>query len=469
MNTDAPAVGHSTILHLGLGSFHRAHQAVYLHQLQELGDASWVIAAGNIRNDMDGVIAALALQRGEYTLETVSPRGRRCYERVVSIREVVPFTPSLGRLIELGADAATRIISFTVTEAGYYLDAADALDMGHDTLRGDVEDGNLGTLYGALSAILQARMQRNGAPVTLLSCDNLLSNGERFRGGLLEFLQRRNLTALRAWVEANTTCPNSMVDRITPRPLPGAAERVKAATGWDDAAPVMSETFCQWVIEDRFIAGRPAWERVGSEMVSSVHPFEEAKIRLLNATHSCLAWGGTLRGLTYIHESIREAALRQMAHDYITHDAIPCLHRPGHTSPVDLAAYRDSVLHRFSSPHLLDTNQRVASDSCAKLAGFVVPTLIDCIKLGRPFQSTALLPALFFEFLGRWHRGELPYEYGDSSMDPQLTHAHFHASDPLASFCSDGRLWGALAGQAALLSTMRSVQARVLHETRQTG
>ena len=463
MNTDSPMIGQSIILHLGLGSFHRAHQAVYLQKLHELGDASWVIAAGNIRNDMDDVVSALELQQGKYTLETVSPRGRRCFERIESIREVVPFTPSLARLVELGADAATRIISFTVTEAGYHLDARDALDMGHAALRGDVEDGARCTIYGALEAILHERMKRHGVPVTLLSCDNLLTNGERFRAGLLEFLGRRQQTALCAWVEANTTCPNSMVDRITPRPLPGATARVKAATGWNDMAPVMSEDFCQWVIEDRFIAGRPAWDRVGAEMVDSVHAYEEAKIRLLNATHSCLAWAGTLRGLTYIHESIKVDAVRLMAHDYITHDAIPCLHRPGHPSPVDLVAYRDVVLERFSSPYLLDTNERVASDGYAKLAGFVVPTLIDCIDLGLPFNSTAMLPALFFEFLGRWHRGMLPYEYCDGLMDPEVTHAHFRASDPLASFCRDARLWGPMAGSTVLLSTMRLVQAKLLH------
>ena len=159
-----------------------------------------------------------------------------------------------------------------------------------------------GTIYAALTAILRARRAAGAGPVTLLNCDNLRHNGERFRSGLLQFLDLVGDTGLRAWVEVHTTSPNAMVDRITPRPAPEVRERVKAATGIDDPAALMGESFIQWVIEDDFIAGRPAWERVGVEMVKSVQPYEEAKIRLLNATHSCIAWAGTLVGYLYIHE-----------------------------------------------------------------------------------------------------------------------------------------------------------------------
>ena len=451
----------NTILHIGLGSFHRAHQAVYLHQLRESGDRSWSIVGGNIRNDMADTMAALIAQHGEYTLETVSPAGERHCERIRSIREVIPFDPGLARLIEVGADAATRIISFTVTEAGYYLDAKNALDLTHADLRADLAGDACGTIYGALSAILRERMKRGGAPVTLLNCDNLRSNGTRFRLGLLDFLARRAELALRDWVESQTSCPCNMVDRITPRPQPDLAERVRVATGWNDQAPVMAESFIQWVIEDRFIAGRPGWERAGAEMIGSVHAHEEAKIRVLNATHSGIAWAGTLRGLSFIHEGLALPQIRQMAWDYITDDVIPCLDTPQQPCPIDLARYRDVVLERFGNPHIRDTNQRVAMDGFSKIPGFIAPTLRECIARGAPLASTAMLPALFFAVLGRWHRGELAYTYQDGVMDPSSAHAIFAAPDPLRAFCADPLLWGPLAADERLLAALREASGRV--------
>jgi D-arabinitol 4-dehydrogenase len=450
-----------TILHIGLGSFHRAHQAVYLHHLRESGERSWSIVAGNIRDDMADTLSALISQRGEYTLETVTPAGERAYEWIRSIREVIPFDPKLARLVEVGSDPATRIVSFTVTEAGYYLDANHRLDLGYADLRADLEGRACGTIYGAVATILRERVERGGAPVTLLNCDNLRSNGARFRAGLLDFLERRDDIALRDWVEANTSCPSSMVDRITPRPPPDLAARVKAATGHDDRAPVMSESFIQWVVEDRFIAGRPAWQQVGVEMVESVHAHEEAKIRVLNATHSCVAWAGTLRGLSFIHEDMAVPEIRQMAWDYVSHDVIPSLDTPGHPSPIDLATYRDLVLERFGNPYVRDTNQRVAMDGYSKIPGFVVPTLLDCIARGASIDSTAMLPALFFAFLGRWHRAELAYDYQDGVMDPASAHAIFDAADPLAAFCNETLLFGPLTGHAMLVSAMRVALARV--------
>lgn len=444
------------ILHLGLGSFHRAHQAVYLNHLIEMGEREWSIVAGNIRPEMADTLAALAAQGGEYTVETIAPDGDHRYERITSIRRVVAYDPSLSALIDLGARPETLIISFTVTEAGYYLDSDDRLDSRHDELRRDLEGTTRSTIYGAMAAILRERMARASPPVTLLNCDNLRSNGERFHAGFLDFLKRRHEQGLSQWVQAHTSCPNSMVDRITPRPSPEVGERVRRATGWDDRVPVMAERFTQWVIEDKFSNHRPAWERVGAELVASVLPYEEAKIRILNASHSCIAWAGTLMNLTYIHESVRVAVIRQMAHAYVTDDVIPCLSPNGRAGPVDLAAYRDIVLERFSNPDLMDTNQRVAMDGFSKIPGFIVPTLRERLELGAPIQSTAMLPALFFLFLARWHDRTLAYTYQDQAMDPAAAHGFFTAADPLAAFCRHPVLWGSLAGDARLHSAIGS-------------
>jgi D-arabinitol 4-dehydrogenase len=248
-----------------------------------------------------------------------------------------------------------------------------------------------------------------------------------------------------------------MVDRITPRPTPDVRERVKAATGFDDQAPVMGEAFIQWVIEDHFAAGRPAWERVGAELVESVLPYEEAKIRILNATHSCIAWAGTLVGLSYIHEGTIDPDIRQFAYDYVTQDVIPSLT----PSPLDLDKYRDVVLDRFGNPHIQDTNQRVAADGFSKLPGFIAPTLSECFARGAEPAATAMLPALFFRFLDRWQQGKLPYTYQDGVMDEKVARGFFAAADPVNAFAADKLLWGSMAGTDKLESAIRAALGRV--------
>ncbi|MDR5833056.1 D-arabinitol 4-dehydrogenase [Caballeronia sp. LZ034LL] len=449
----------NVILHIGAGSFHRAHQAWYLHRLIETGDANdkrWSLAVGNIRGDMNAVLDALAAQNGEYTLETVTPKGERDYERIKAIKKVLPWSADLDALIATGADPSCKIVSFTVTEGGYYLDDHDRLDPSNPDLAADLKGGRT-TIYGAIAAILAARMKNGAGKVSLQNCDNLRSNGDRFKKGMLEFLSLRGETDLRDWMLANTSCPNSMVDRITPRPTPDVAERVKAATGFDDRAPVMGEKFIQWVVEDDFIDGRPAWEKVGAEMVDSVHAYEEAKIRVLNAPHSCIAWAGTLVGLQYIHEGTQDLEIRALAEAYVTDDVIPCLT----PSPIDLAKYRDIVLDRFSNPYIKDTNQRVAADGFSKLPGFIAPTLSECFARNVDPASTAILPALFLRFLERWHEGKLPYAYQDGVMDPAVAHGYFTSPDTVKAFVADKQLWGKMAGSEGLERVMRDAVAKV--------
>jgi len=463
ISATASASSTLVMLHLGLGSFHRAHQAVYLQRLQDTGDTGWVLAAGNIRPDMPDTIAALRAQAGAYTLETVTPAGERSYARIASIRTVVPWDEALSGLVARGADVNTRVISFTVTEAGYYLDAANQLDLRAADVESDlaaVRHGRPGsTIYAALTAILRERMARGAGGVTLLNCDNLRHSGDRSRAGLLQFIESAGDARLLAWVKANTTSPNAMVDRITPRPTTEVVQRVKVATGRDDPAALMAENFIQWVIEDRFINGRPAWEKVGVEMVGSVDAHEEAKIRLLNATHSCIAWAGTLAGYRYIHEGTHDPRIRRLAYDYATEDAIPVLE----PSLIDLHGYRDVVLDRFGNRALRDTNQRVAMDGFSKIPGFIAPTVRERLARGESIEAVAMLPALFLACLRRWHEGSLPYAYEDQAMDPTVAHAICAAADPVAAFAAYESLWGPEAGNTQLIAALRRADERVTH------
>ncbi len=406
----------SRILHLGLGAFHRAHQAVYHQALLDAGEPGWALWSGNLRADPTGAEAALLAQAGAYTLETISAAGLHRYQRIGSIARVIAHERGLRRLVEAAAEPATRIISCTVTEAGYAVAAPDP---------------QAETLYAFLCRALRERMRVDAGPVALLCCDNLRHNGQVLRHGLLQFAQALDDAPLQAWIGANCSFPCTMVDRITPRPHAAVRERVRVATGRIDDAALMAEDWLQWVVEDRFIAGRPAWERVGVQMVASaaeVTAFEEAKIRILNASHSALAWAGTLRGHRFIHECARDPAIRQIAHDYVSDDVIPLLRARGLQERIDLPAYRDAVLARFGNEALADTVERVSADSAAKLREFILPTLRERLQRGEPVASTARLPALF-------HR---------CGSDITLT-----------AFCSDAALFGELAGDARLLHAMQ--------------
>jgi len=453
--------GRRRILHLGLGAFHRAHQAACQQRLLDAGRADWELVGGNIRPDPAGIEPALVAQRGAYTLETVAPDGRRRHQLVRAIADVVPYAPGLEALVRIGADPATRIVSFTVTEAGYYLDAQWQLDPSRADVRAELDarrEGRIaGTIYGALAAILGARRRLGGGPLTLLSCDNLRHNGERLRRGLLDFLQLAGEADLRGWVDVHTTCPNAMVDRITPRPPADLRARVLEATGRDDAVPVMAEEFLQWVIEDDFRGGRPPWEDVGVTVVDSVAPYEEAKIRILNGSHSAIAWAGALRGYGTIHEALADQDIRRLAHDYVSDDVLPCL-EPG---PIDLRAYRDQVLARFGNAALGDSIQRVAMDGYSKLTGFIVPTIREGLAAGRSIASVAMVPALLLAFLRRWHEARLAFDLVDSAMDPASAHALFQSPDPVRAFCADPVLWGTLAGDARVEAAVRTASARV--------
>jgi len=441
------------ILHIGLGSFHRAHLAVYQHMLS---DPSWRLIGGNARPGMEDNAIALQKQRGAYTLETVSPQGVRKTIHVASLNEVILYEPRLQGLITVGADSTTKIISFTVTEAGYYLDTSHNLILQSPDIVNDLKPRAASvTIYGALTLILQERMKKSGGKITLLCCDNLRHNGTRFRGGFLQFLEALGKPELRTWVESHTTTPNSMVDRITPRPTPELCRRLK------DPCGLMSEAFLQWVVEDCFAAGRPAWEKVGVQFVERVDPYEEAKIRILNASHSCIAWAGQLKGYRFIHEGTRDVTIRSMAYRYVTDDVIPCLQRqqpPNFT--LDLAAYRDIVLDRFSNDAIADTNQRVAMDGFSKIPGFIVPTIRERLEANESIDAVAVLPALFLAYLQVWYKKELPYPYIDGAMNVDEAKSICSSKDTVAAFCANQTLFGSLASDSRLLRSVRTAYVK---------
>ena len=313
------------------------------------------------------------------------------------------------------------------------------------------------TIYGVIAKILRERMKLSDGRVTLLCCDNVRHNGERFHDGLVEFLQLTDQNDLIDWLAQNATTPNTMVDRIVPRPAEDLPARIKEKTGIDDKAPVMGETFIQWVIEDNFKDDiRPALEKVRVELVESVIPYEEAKIRVLNVPHAAIAWAGTLQGELFIHDSTLNDKVRQVAYDYVTEDVIASLGN----DLIDLRKYRDVVLERFTNPHIKDTNQRVAADGFSKIPAQIQPTLIERYKQGARPAATALIPAIFFVFMEQWHQGKLPYAYQDGILDEAAVHAMFESDDPIHVFATDKALFGELAENADFEALLREQVAK---------
>lgn len=442
----------NTILHLGLGAFHRAHQADYLQDLHATGDKRWQIVGGNIRPFDTEVIDALIANRGKYVLETIDDKGQQKYRAIDVITQVIPWQEDLAELIKMACRTAVKIISFTVTEAGYYLDNEDALLTGNKDLNSDITAGTHFTLYGALAKMLAARKAELGEPLTLLCCDNLQANGQRFRNGFYAFLTATGNIELLDWVKANASTPNCMVDRITPRPTSETVERINSRLNIKDPAAIMSESFKQWVIEDDFIAGRPEWEVVGVDLVADVEPYEKAKIRLLNATHSCVAWAGVLRGYEKINEAIADSQIREFAFRYITDNAIPVL---GSKTPLDLEEYRDQVLARFANQYIPDTCSRVLTDSSAKLAGFVLPTIRESLDKGLNLDSLLRLPAFYLLFLIKFGKGEIDVVYNDQALDKTLLSSLAETDDPVKSFTHEALFFEELAGSDEILSAMR--------------
>ena len=449
---------HTFWLHLGAGAFHRAHQSWYLDQLHKLGDTRWSLALGNIRNSASQTtLDQLASQQGVYTLEVISPEGDIDYQTLRAIKKVIPWDPELAQLIAVGASPDTKLISFTVTEGGYFLKDDGHLDLAHPAIVEEIAStGKISTLYGILVAILRQRMATQAGPITLLNCDNLRHNGDSLRRGLMEYLTALNDKALAAWCETAISTPNSMVDRITPKTDAALLERVQAQGIDDDLVPVACEAFSQWVIEDDFIAGRPELERVGVEFVDDVIPFEEAKIRVLNASHSGIAWAGALLGAQSIDESLTPL-VKQWIRDYVEQDVSAVLP----SGPIDVNQYCSTTLHRFGNAKVPDTTQRVSSDSIAKLQQFILPTLKTRYQQGEVPRATLVLVALYYLFMQRRAAGALPFDYQDRAIESVPFDAIFAEQDSLQAFAQSSALFGALVEQPTFTDDLRGAVTQV--------
>ncbi len=365
------------IVHIGIGAFHRAHQAVYVDDLLK-DHPDWGIIGASLRRP--DTKDALDPQDGLFTVAVRDAAGTRC--RIIgSILEVIDANAERERLLTIMADPKIRIVSLTVTEKGYCHDPASGeLDTKHADIVHDLANPTAPKSAPGLIVEALARRQAAGiAPFAVMSCDNLPANGATAKRIVSRFAALRD-AALGRFVAEDVAFPGTMVDRIVPATTDEDRAFVAETIGCEDAWPIMTEPFTQWVIEDNFPNGRPPFEDAGAQLVDDVEPFEHMKLRMLNGSHSTLSYLGYLAGFETVSETVANPDFKTLIHDMMTREIMPTLDMPG----TDLNAYRDALLERFSNPALKHRTWQIAMDGSQKLPQRLLGTIRDRIEAGEP-------------------------------------------------------------------------------------
>ena len=383
------------IVHIGLGNFHRAHQAWYLHRLFAQGlDTDWAIVGAGVRAYDTQMREKIKANDCLTTLIAVEATGASV-EVIGSMIDYVAVEQDNAALIKQMADPAIRIVALTVTEGGYYLDpASQQFDHKHPDIQHDAAyPDKPKTSFGAIIAALNLRRDHNLGPFTGLSCDNLRGNGNILRQTLLS-LARLSDPALADWIAQQCTFPNSMVDCIVP--ATGEREIALAQSfGMNDPIPVTHERFRQWIIEDKFCAGRPAWDKVGATFTDHVHDYENMKIRILNGGHQLIAQIGDLLGIKTIAASMQHEKIHAMFRKIELEEIAPHVKAvPEFTAQ----AYVDVIDQRFSNPAIVDTTRRVAFDGSSRHPGFVIPSIRDGLAQATPVDGLAFISAIWARY-----------------------------------------------------------------------
>jgi fructuronate reductase len=390
------------IVHLGIGAFHRAHQAVYTDDVLAAGDLGWGIVGASLRSP--DTRDALEPQDGLYAMNVRDGTGDEV--RVVgAIGRVLVAPESPEALLRAMVDPRVRIVSLTVTEKGYCHDPATGdLDERHPDIVHDLAHPQAPRSAPGFIVAAAARRKAAGLePFTVLSCDNLPSNGRTAARVLSQFAARCDAD-LGRFVAQEIACPSTMVDRIVPATTDADRARVTGLLGVEDRWPVMAEPFTQWVIEDSFPAGRPDWGAAGATFVADVEPFEFMKLRLLNGSHSTLAYLGYLSGRETVADAMGDAALARLVGAMMDEEVTPTLHPlPG----FDLAAYKASLLARFRNPALRHRTWQIAMDGSQKLPQRLLGPIRDRLRAGAPFDRLALGVAAWMRYVtGRDEKGQ---------------------------------------------------------------
>ncbi len=431
------------IVHLGVGSFHRAHLARYLDDLMNAGEAlDWGICGVGVMESDRRMRDVLRAQDCLYTLVEKYADGTRTARVIGSIVEYLFAPDDPEAVIARMADPAVRVVSLTVTEGGY----------------GERAQVGPCSAFGLMLAALVRRREQDTPPFTVLSCDNIENNGETARHALSSFAARTD-PDLAAWVLEQVRFPSSMVDRITPATVDADRDELAAQFGVLDGWPVVSEPFTQWVQEESGEA-RPPWQDAGVQVVPDVRPYELMKLRLLNASHQALCYLGWLSGFRLVHEVAQDPSFRAFLLDYMEREATPTLEPlPG----IDLPAYRRELRARFANPHVRDTVSRLCAESSDRIPTWLVPVIQQNLAHGGEVRRSAAIVASWARYATGVDEQGQAYEVVDRRRDEVMSRAQ--DADPLAFLRCE--LFGDLAADprftepyVAALTSLRTIGAR---------
>ncbi len=405
----------SGILHFGVGNFHRAHLQEYTNSvIEQEGATQWGICGAMLMPQDKALFEKLSAQEGRYSLTVCGRDGKNEAHWIGSLVELMWLGDGQDEsrreaIINKVADKDIKIITLTITEGGYNLET--------EAVQSDIKSPKAPkSVFGIVAEGLRRRIAAGNGAVTILSCDNLQHNGDTCKKVFESFFKAQD-AELAAWVAANVTFPNSMVDRITPATTPADVERINKTLDQKDEAPVYCEDYIQWVVEDNFAAGRPTWERVGVQFTSDVAPFENMKLSLLNASHTLLSYPSILGGFRKVDEAMRDARIIKFVEQFMNLDVTPYVPAPANT---DLTLYKKRLVERFANSSVSDQVQRLCGDGASKFPVYVMPIAAKMVAGDDDMVRIAYLIAAY--------RHYLKYRMDDKGesfdiFEPQLTAA----------------------------------------------
>jgi mannitol 2-dehydrogenase len=449
------------MVHVGVGGFHRAHQAMYHDRLMNQGAAlDWgICGVGVLRSDR-AMQQALDAQDGLYTVIVKHNDGTWEPRVIGSIVQYLFAPDDPEAVIEKMAAASTRIVSLTITEGGYNIsDVTGEFDTANPDVLGDLAPGAVPrTTFGLITEALNRRWKRGLGPFTVMSCDNLQGNGHLARGAFTTFGRLRD-PELADWIEREVPFPNSMVDRITPATTDADRAEARDRFGIDDRWPVVCEPYTQWVLQDSFAAGRPRYQDAGVQVVDDVEPYELMKLRLLNGSHQAMCYFAYLIGYRLVHEAAQDRLFRAFLLGYMDSEAIPTLPPvPG----VDLREYRHTLIERFSNPEIRDTIARLCAESSDRIPKWLLPVIREQLTTGGEIRRSAAVVASWARYAEGVDEQGRPIEVFDRQAERLTRAARRQREDPTA-FIADRDLFGDLADDERFVAAYRSALAS-LHQ-----
>jgi mannitol 2-dehydrogenase len=442
------------VVHISVGGFSRAHQLVYLDELAERGNTDWGVVGVGLHSPH--MRDALAPQDHLYTVVERDSDAERA--RVVGAMVDYVYAPDAPeRVLELLADERTRVVTMTVTGTTYRIDPHSGEFEPDDEARDDLAHPHRPcSVFGFLVEALDLRRRAGLPPFTVLSCDNMQSNGSAARTAVVGYARLRD-EVLARWIADNVAFPSSMVDRITPATSPEQRDTIAEGLGIDDNWPVITEPFSQWFIEDRFCNGRPPLETVGVRFVDDIGPYELMKTRLLNASHCALGYLGQVAGLETTDQAVSDPVFRDYVDRLMTAEVIPLLPRP---DGVDLGEYEVSLLRRFANPAIGDQLTRLTRRGSTKMPNYLLPSLHTAVDQGRPHAMLTLAVAGWVRYLQGTDETGRPIEVQDQLADRLQELVRAGGTDP-RPLLGERSVFGDLLDDEGFVARLRTAVQRL--------